>query len=113
MPSQTRDILEKEIATLLLDKLEHMQITPERAAQIARFAIKSLPDTLTDKQATKLIPSLDDTFFELAAVVHKHLSVGEEDQRNKITQQAQDLIKKGHLEEATKLMKDYFSGKIT
>ena len=105
--------LESEIAKLLLDKLSDSKITPERAAEVARFAISTLPDALTDDQARKIIPSLDDTFFELAGVVHKHLSKDEDEQRNKVTLQAQDFIKQGHMEEATKLMRDYFSGKIT
>jgi hypothetical protein len=112
MTSVIRDTLEKEIATLLLDKLEQVQITPERAAEIARFALTALPGTLTEDQAIKLIPSLDDRFVELASIVHKYLSKDEDSQRTKITQQAQDLINKGHMDQATQLMKEYFSGKI-
>ena len=58
--------LRQEISNLLVKKLENLEMTPERASEIAQFIIKALPADLTDSQLEKILPSLDDEFFELA-----------------------------------------------
>lgn len=63
--------LEQDIAKLLLDKLEHFEISFERASQIAKFILSHLPENLTDDQVRKILPSLDDEFVELVGIVHK------------------------------------------
>lgn len=111
MASQELQKLEKDIAVLLLDKLEHLQITLQRAGEISRFVISVLPDTLTDEQVKKIIPSLDDKFFELAEVVHKYLKKYEEAEKTQLAGQAAYLIKKGEHIKASELMKNYFNSK--
>jgi len=104
--------VEQEIANLLIDKLEHVQITPERAAQIARFIVKSIPTQMTDQQMLDIIPHLDDEFFELAAIVQKHLDEYEKVNEPIVEHKVEELMKQGHFQEATDLMKKYFEHKI-
>lgn len=104
--------LEQDIATLLVDKLEHFDLTFERASQIAKFVLAHLPENITDQQVLELLPSLDDEFFELAVVVNKRLHEYEEQYKEDIVKQTQDLIKHKHFEEASKLTSNYFARKI-
>ncbi len=112
MISQKLYQLEKEIAAFLLDKLEHEEITLEKAAVIARYVLKALPDNLSDEQIDRIIPTLDDTFVELAAVVHKHVREHEAVMADAIASQAEVMIKKGKLDEALQLMNDHIAKKI-
>ncbi|OGK42702.1 hypothetical protein A3A74_00145 [Candidatus Roizmanbacteria bacterium RIFCSPLOWO2_01_FULL_35_13] len=104
--------LEKDIAQLLLEKLESSTITLERASEIAGFVIKSLPDNLTDEQLSKILLKLDDQFIELANIVNIHFMEYQEKKRQNLISQAQDLIHQNKLEQANNLMKDYFYKKI-
>lgn len=105
--------IEKEIARLLIDKLEHLEITPNRASEIARFTLSTLPEDLTDDQLEKIIPSLDDRYYELAGIVHQHLNKYENINKEETQQKASLLIKQGKLEEASTLLKEYFNNKIS
>lgn len=67
------DDIEREIATLILDKLEHLQITPQHAAEIAKFTLANLPSTITKDDLVRILPTLDDQFIELSGIVHRHL----------------------------------------
>ncbi len=111
MPSEILIALEKEIGLLILDKLEHLEITPERAANIAQFVLLALPNNLTDIQVRAVIPSLDETFYELAAVVYKHMQSDEVTRKTQIQRRAERLIKNQRIEEANQLMKQYFQTK--
>ncbi len=104
--------LEKEIARMLLVKLEHLDISLERASAIARFVLAHLPDDFTDEQVEKIIPSLDDEFWELSEIVHNHMQEYEEKYKQKVEGEIEDLIKHRHFEEAGKLAKDYFTNKF-
>jgi len=105
-------LLEKDIATFLLDKLEQKNITIERASEISRFVIKNLPDNLTDEQIDKILPSFDDKFIELTSLVHIHLLEYEEKNRQKLISEAEKLIHQKKINEASNLMKDYFNKKL-
>lgn len=109
MTSQKLFKLEQEIANLVLDKLEHLEITPERASQIAKFVITSLPENLTDDQIEKVIPNLDEKFWELAEIVHKHFQAYEDASKDKVVTEAEKLIHQGRVNDASQLMKKYFS----
>ena len=104
--------LEQDIAKLLLAKLEHFEISLERASQIAKFILAHLPDNLTDEQVTKIIPSLDDEFTELAGIVHKHMLDYEEKYKNEVVENVQNLIKHHHFQEANSNISDYFNRKL-
>ncbi|MBI2593131.1 hypothetical protein HYW44_00615 [Candidatus Daviesbacteria bacterium] len=104
--------LQKDIASLLLDKLEKDQITIERAAQISKYVLQALPDNLTDEQIDKILPSLDDHFVELAGVVHQHLKAKEELEKQATVDQATKLIHQGNLDQAVKLMTNHMQQKI-
>jgi enoyl-[acyl-carrier-protein] reductase (NADH) len=104
--------LEQEIAKLLLAKLEHFEISLERASQIAKFILAHLPDNLTDEQVAQIIPSLDDEFSELAGIVHKHMLDYEEKYKNEVVNNVQDLIKHQHFQQASSQISDYFNRKL-
>lgn len=104
--------LEKDISELLLEKLEHLDILPLRASQIAKFVLTKLPENLTDEQVVRIIPSLDDEFYELSEVVNKYISDYEKETKPIVTNGLNKLTQEGRFEEAEKLMKDYLT-KIT
>ena len=105
--------IENEIARLLEEKLDKLEITPERATEISRFVLKTLPPNLTDAQVQAIIPSLDDHFTELASIVHKHMIEYEQAHKDLVLAKSRILLKKGHLGEASDLMKAYFAHKIS
>lgn len=104
--------LEQDTATLLLDKLEHLEFTFERASQIAKFILAHVPDNITDKQVMELLPSLDDEFFELATVVYKRLDEYEKEYKEKVIDETQYLIKHKHFKEASELTSNFFARKL-
>ena len=115
MIDQTNNLLfqlEQEVARLLLVKLEKFDITFERASQIAKFILTHLPENMTDEQVMKIIPSLDDQFFELSEIVHKHMLSYEEKYKNNAIKNMQDMIKHKHFQEANNLAFKYFEQKI-
>lgn len=103
--------VEQEIANLLLDRLESQQITPEHAAQIAKFVVRTIPQQLTDQQMLEIIPKLDDEFTELASVVYKHLKDYDQKNQQQVVNKVEDLIKEQKLEQAYQLMQQYFQEK--
>jgi hypothetical protein len=105
--------IEKDIATLLLDKLEASGMTLERASTIAKFVLIHLPENLTDDQLKQLLPSLDDEFIEIAGVVHKYIGKFERDEEKLLAQDVQSLIKNGKLDEASIKLQAYFKKKVT
>lgn len=100
--------VEQEIAKLLLTKLEKFNITFERASQIAKFILSHLPENLTDEQMLKIIPSLDDQFYELSEIVHKHMLDYEEKYKEDTIKNMQEMIKHKHFQEASNLANKYF-----
>ncbi len=112
MASEKLNQLELDIAKFLLEKLEHLEMTPERVSEIAQYVLKSLPNDLTDDKIDKIIPSLDDKFLELAEIVHQHLKERDEMNSNDIAGEAALMIKQGKIDEANELMKNYFIQKL-
>lgn len=112
MISQKLYQLEKDIASLLLDKLEKDQITLERAAQISKYVLQALPDNITDEEIYHILPYLDDHFIELAAVIHNHLKAKQELEKQATVDEATRLIHQGNLDEAIKLMQNHITKKI-
>lgn len=66
--------LQKETALFLLDKIEKLEITPERAAKIARHVSSLLKPNLTDEEVISLIPQLDKDLPELSVITQHHLT---------------------------------------
>lgn len=115
MSNQSNTLLfqvEQEIARLLLVKLEKFNITFERASQIAKFILAHLPENLTDEQVVKIIPSLDDQFYELSELVHKHMLGYEEKYKENTIKNMQDMIKHKHFQEASNMAFKYFEQKV-
>lgn len=104
--------LEQDIAKLLLVKLEKIDIDFERASQIAKFVLSHLPENLTDEQVMKIIPSLDDQFFELSEIVHNHMLGYEEKYKEDTIKNMQDMIKHKHFQEASNMAFKYFEQKV-
>lgn len=111
MISVKLNLLEAEIASLLLNKLEKKEITLERAAQISRYVLKSLPDNIADHEIDEILPKLDDHFIELAQVVNKQLKLKEEAENQATIDQATILIHQGSLDKAVNLMTGYIQQK--
>lgn len=105
--------LEQDLANLILTKLEHLDITFERASQIAKFILIQLPENLTDEEVLKIIPTLDDEFTELAEIVYKYMTSYEEKYQDAVTKKAEELIKHKHFEEANNLIQKYYNEKFT
>ena len=115
MPSEKNNLLfqvEQEIAQLLLIKLEHFDISLDRASQIAKFILAHLPDNLTDEQVAQIIPSLDDKFTELAGIVYKHILDYEEKYKDNALKDVRDLIKHQHFQQASSQVSDYLNRKL-
>lgn len=108
-PTGLLEEVEREIAELLLDKLEHQGLTLERASQIAKFVLQTLPENLSEGQVKELIPKLDDQFFELADVVYKHMKEYEDKYKESVLQEVNELMKHEYFDQANKLMKEYFN----
>lgn len=104
--------IEQEIARLLLIKLEKFDISFERASRIAKFILSHLPENLTDEQVMKIIPSLDDQFYELSELVHKHMLGYEEKYKEDAIKNMQDMIKHKHFQEASDMAFKYFEQKF-
>lgn len=104
--------LEQEIALLLLDKLEHFEISFERASQIAGFILAHLPENLTDEQLKNLLPALDDEFFELAGIVHKHMLEYEEKYKTEQIKNVQEILKHEHFKHVGNRTSEYINQKI-
>jgi hypothetical protein len=115
MPNETKNLLfqvEQDIAKMLLNKLEHFEITFEKASQIAKFILATLPNNLSDEQVMQIIPSLDDEFTELAGVVYKHLLDYEETHKEEVIKNVQDLVTHKDFQHASSLISDYFNRKL-
>jgi hypothetical protein len=104
----TLNNLENDIVNFLVDKLENSEVSLQRASLIAKFVLVHLPENTTDEELKQLLPSLDDTFIELAGIVHKYMNKYEEIEKTEVTGDVQSLIKSGKFDEASRLMKDYF-----
>src|SRR3989338_2186792 len=104
--------VEQEIAKLLLVKLEKFDITFERASQIAKFILAHLPENMTDEQVMKIIPSLDDQFYELSEIVHKHMLGYEDKYKNETIKNLQEMMKHKHFQEASNMAFKYFEQKV-
>ena len=104
--------LEKEIAELLVNKLEHLDISLDRAAQIAKFTLKSLPQGLSDEEVRAMVPKLDDEYYELSDIVYKHMKDYEEKYKSVVLDEAGDLVSHKHFDEAKQLLDNYFKKKM-
>jgi hypothetical protein len=104
--------IEREVAKLLLDKLKNGEMTIERATQIARFVLKTLPKNLSEEKLSEVVPKLDDEFIELSGVVYKYMLTYEEEYKPLVLEEVNDLVVHKHFEEANQLMKKYFKKKL-
>jgi hypothetical protein len=104
--------IEREIAMLLISKLENQEITPKKASQVAHFITNTIPDNISDESMMELIPSLDDQFFELASIVAIHIREYEDRYRPIVETKVQTLIDNGQFSEASSLMTKYFQKKF-
>ncbi len=104
--------LETEIAELLVAKLEREEITLERASQIARFVLDSLPESISEEEVKNLIPKLDNEFYELSDIVYNHMMESGVYDKREINTEAEELKKRNELQKAENLLKSYFKKKL-
>lgn len=99
--------VEKEISELLLAKMEHLEVSLDRASKIAKFVLHVLPEGLSDEQIQQIIPKLDDEFFELSEIVNEHIKEYEEKYGPVIMEKVHELTRHRDFDEASRLMKEY------
>ena len=103
---------EKELTLFLQNKLEHEDVTKEKAAAIAAFVLVNLPKSLNDEQLIHILPSLDKEFIELTSLVNAYISAYTYENDKQLEETVHDLMKEGKLDEASSLMKSYFQKRI-
>ncbi len=101
--------LEKDIAHLLLNKLRHLNLSKDRAAQIARFILLSLPSGISDEEVRKKLPILDDEFNEITIIISKYLEQEENDNKIYTVDKVHTLLREGKLEKVSELLHSYFN----
>lgn len=71
MPSDKVLQFERQVAQLLLTKLEHLQITQDRAAEISHYILTTFPEDLSDKAFQIQYQHLENKFTELSPLFHQ------------------------------------------
>lgn len=99
--------LQKDIAVFLLNKLENMEITPERAAKTARYVSNLLKSNLTDEQVILLTPKLKENFPELSEIIQLQYQKEEDKNKSQAIASAEKLIKEGKIDQAQKALNSF------
>lgn len=104
-PEDKRKAIEVEILKVMKEKLEKGEMDAERAGQIARFTLKVLHPGISLEELYKVVPTLDDQFAELSAVVVPILREYDEKIETLVRGKVEELIRQGHFSEASDLAK--------
>lgn len=72
MQTLTSFDLKQDIATLLLDLLTKQKISTNRASEIARVVIQSVPDVLSYRYTQNDLQKLSQNFPELEEIIKKY-----------------------------------------
>ncbi len=110
-PEEYRKKLERDILSIMEEKLKNGQMDAQRARAIARMVLDKLHPPLTLEEIYKIAPTLDDNFAELTRAVLPVIKDHDEKIRNIVTQHAQKLITAGKIDEATTIVKQALAGK--
>jgi len=99
---------ESKAVNIILDKLRKHEISLERAQEISRYILQVLREDMSDERFLKIVPKLDDVYYELAPVVLEELIKFEETVGKAIKEKVSQLIKEGKIEAASELADKYF-----
>lgn len=105
-PEEYRKNLERNIISIIEQKLKNGQMDAERAKEIARMVLDKLHPPLTLEQIYEIAPTLDDHFSELAAAVLPIINEHQDKIKDIVTEHAQKLIKMGKIDEASQMLKE-------
>ncbi len=106
-PNLELEKLETEIAGLLIEKLENQEMGLARASQIAKFVLQALPQSTPEDKLQEIVLMLDDEFYELAAIVNKHIAEYENVEKPVVMTEVDGLVKQQKFEEAHQKMQEY------
>lgn len=104
-PEEYRKKLELDILVIMEEKLRNGQMDAKRAKAIARMVLDKLHPPLTLEQIFQIVPTLDDHFTELAAVVLPVMQEHDARVSKIISEHAEKLIKMGKIDEAAIVLK--------
>lgn len=112
-PEEYRKKLERDILSIIEEKLKNGQMNAERAKGIARLVLDILHPPLTLEQIYKIAPTLDDQFSELTAAVLPVIQDHDEKIKQTVVEHVNKLLKEHKIDEAHMLLKKANDGDIT
>lgn len=88
-----RKRLEEMVVNELEKNLKENKITGERAQEIAKIFLATVPENISEEELLRIIPKLDDKASELAGVVYEILSDIDEEERNKKMEHLKNMLR--------------------
>ena len=88
-----RQKLESMIVQELQKKLMAGEITGDRAKEIAKIVLETVPENVAEEELIRIVAVLDDKASELAGVVYQILSVKDEQERSKKLNDLRNMIR--------------------
>lgn len=110
-PEERRKQLERDILSIMEEKLSKGEMSGERAKAIARMMLDKLHPPLTLEQLYILAPTLDDEFAELTKAILPLVKEHEEEVSQLVSKHAEALMKSGKIDEAQKLLAETLNRK--
>ncbi len=104
-PEEKRQKLERDILTIIVEKLQNGQMDTERAKLIAKMLLDKLHPPLTLEQIYQVAPVLDNEFSELTKAVLPIMQEHDEELRTVTASHAEKLIQSGKIEQAEDLLR--------
>ncbi|MCA9382993.1 hypothetical protein KC909_01380 [Candidatus Dojkabacteria bacterium] len=102
---QLRNKVQQEIVNIIKEKVEHGEMTEDRAKQIAQMVLEKLPEGMSYDTLMKVIPTLDDHFEELSQAVMPIMVEYEKRMKDIVGQKVTQLLEQGRLDEALNMTK--------
>lgn len=103
--NQYREEIEKEVLTILEERLQKGEMTAERAREIARYIVDHLKPNMTQDQVYQIAKNFDDHFPELIPIVIRVSNEYEDKIKKIVGDHAGKLIKQNKIDEASSLLK--------
>ena len=88
-----RQKLESMIVQELQKKLMAGEITGDRAKEIAKIVLETVPENVAEEELVRIVAALDDKASELAGVVYQLLSVKDEQEKSKKLNDLRNMIR--------------------
>ncbi|MBI2049623.1 hypothetical protein HYT32_01835 [Candidatus Roizmanbacteria bacterium] len=104
-PEEYRKKIERDILSIIEEKLRNGQMDATRAKVIARAVLDKLHPPLTLDQIYKTVSILDNNFKELASALLPVIKEHDDQVKNIIALHAEKLIREGNFNEAEKVLK--------